>query len=255
VEIELTSGKLSFLDQGEGPAVLLIHAFPLHHGMWEPQLPALSTRFRVIAPDLRGFGQSRPPSPWTMDQMADDLNTLLDRLNVDTCSLAGVSIGGYIGFAFWSRYPKRVRQLILCNTRARADNELEKNGRNEMIAAIQQNGVSILADRMLPRLVRPEAPQDVVKKVRTMIETADASAAIHAVTAMRDRMDFKTALHRIQTPTMVVAGEKDAIIRVDEARSMADAISGSRFVQIPDSGHLSNLENPEAFNRALLGFL
>jgi 3-oxoadipate enol-lactonase len=255
VEIELNSGKLNVLDQGKGPAVLLIHAFPLHHGMWDPQLPVLSARFRVIAPDLRGFGQSRPPSPWTMEQMADDLNTLLDRLDVDTCSLAGVSIGGYIGFAFWSRYPKRVRQLVLCNTRARADNELEKNGRNEMIGAIQQNGVSILPDRMLPRLLGPNAPQDVVKKVRTMIEATDASAAIYAVTAMRDRMDFSTALHRIQTPTMVVAGEKDAIIRADEARSMADAISGSRFVQIPDSGHLSNLENPEEFNRALLGFL
>jgi non-heme chloroperoxidase len=148
-----------------------------------------------------------------------------------------------------------VRQLVLCNTRARADNEMEKNGRNEMIAAIQQNGVSILPDRMLPRLLRPNAPQEVVGKVRTMIEAADASAAIYAVTAMRDRMDFSPALHRIQTPTMVVAGEKDAIIRVEEARSMADAISGSRFVQIPDSGHLSNLENPEEFNRALLGFL
>jgi len=88
-----------------------------------------------------------------------------------------------------------------------------------------------------------------------MIEAADASAAIYAVMAMRDRIDFSTALHRIQTPTMVVAGEKDAIIRVEEARSMADAISGSRFVQIPDSGHLSNLENPQEFDRALLGFL
>jgi len=255
VEIEITSGKLNVLDQGKGPAVLLIHAFPLHHEMWGPQIPVLSTRFRVIAPDLRGFGQSHPPSPWTMEEMADDLNALLDRLNVDTCSLAGVSIGGYIGFAFWSRYPKRVRQLVLCNTRARADNEMEKKGRNEMIAAIQQNGVSILPDRMLPRLLRPDAPQEVVGKVRTMIEAADASAAIHALTAMRDRLDFSAALHRIQTPTMVVAGENDAIIRVEEARSMADAISGSRFVQIPDSGHLSNLENPEEFNRALLGFL
>jgi pimeloyl-ACP methyl ester carboxylesterase len=223
--------------------------------MWEPQLPALSARFRVIAPDIRGFGRSRPASPWTMEEMAYDLNALLTELNVDACSVAGVSMGGYIGLAFWSKYPGRVRQLVLCNTRARADNEAEKNGRNEMIAAIQQNGVSILPNRMLPRLLRPNASQDVVATVRTMIEAADASAATYAVMAMRDRMDFSTALHRVSCPAMVVAGENDAIIRVEEARSMAEGISGARFVQIPDSGHLSNLENPGEFNSAMLGFL
>jgi len=209
----------------------------------------------VIAPDIRGFGQSRPASPWTMESMADDLDALLTRLNVEQCSLAGVSIGGYIGLAFCSKYPGRLRQLVLCNTRTRADNEMEKNGRNELISAIQQNSASILPDRMLPRLLRPNAPQEIVAKVRTMIEAADSSAAICAVTAMRDRVDFSTSLHRIHCPTMVVAGENDVIIRLEEARSMADAISGSRFVSIPNSGHLSNLENPEEFNRALIGFL
>lgn len=242
-------------DQGQGQAVLLIHAFPLNRTMWGPQLASLASQFRVIAPDVRGFGQSQPPSPWTMEQAADDINALLDLLDIEACAVAGVSMGGYISLAFWSKYPQRVRQLVLANTRARADSETEKAARNEMIAAIQQNGTGILPDRMLPRLLRPNAPHEIVQHVRQMIEEVNPSAAIYAVTAMRDRVDFSSAVHRIQCPTMVVTGSDDVIISVDDARALAGAISGSRFIQVHHSGHLSNLENPDEFNRVLLAFL
>jgi 3-oxoadipate enol-lactonase len=246
---------MKVFDQGKGPAVLLIHAFPLNHTMWEPQFASLTPHFRVIAPDIRGFGESQPPSPWTMEGMADDLNDLLKRLGIDSCAVAGVSLGGYIALPFWSKYPQRIRQLVLANTRARADNETEKAARNEMIAAIQQNGTAILPDRMLPRLLKPNSPQRVVAVVRKMIEEVTPSAATHAVSAMRDRVDFSSAVHRINCPTMVVAGEQDAIIRSEDSRALADSIPGCRFVEVPHSGHLSNLENPGEFNRALLEFL
>jgi len=246
---------MNTVDQGKGPAVLLIHAFPLNHAMWEPQFACLTPHFRVIAPDIRGFGPSQPASPWTMEEMADDLNVLLDRFGVTTCAVVGVSMGGYIALPFWSRYPQRVRQLVLANTRARADNETEKAARNEMIAAIQANGAAILPDRMLPRLLAPNAPPDVVTLVRKMIEGVDSAGATYAVMAMRDRMDFSTAVQRIQCPTMVVSGENDVIIRLEDSRALADSIPGARYVQVPDSGHLSNLENPAAFNRVLLEFL
>ena len=236
-------------------ALLLIHAFPLNRRMWDPQIAALKSEFEVIAPDIRGFGEYQPPSPWTMDEMADDLRTMLDSLGIQTCTVAGVSMGGYIALAFWSKYPERISRLVLANTRARADNETEKNARNEMIAAIQQNGTAILPDRMLPRLLRPNAPHDVLLAVRKMIEEASDSAATYAVMAMRDRVDFSTSLHRINFPTMVLTGADDVIIRAEDSRALADAIPGSRFITIPGSGHLSNLENPEEFNRALLGFL
>src|SRR5262249_34228404 len=154
-----------------------------------------------------------------------------------------------------SKYPTRVRQLVLSNSRARGDTEAEKSARNEMIAAIEQSGAAILPDRMLPRLLQPNPKFDVVRNVRNMIEQADSSAAAYAVMAMRDRMDFSSMLHRIQCPAMVVAGENDAIIRVEDAQSVAEGISGAQFVKVPNSGHLSNLENPQAFNSALLGFL
>jgi len=254
MKVLLKSGMLNYLDQGTGPAVLLIHAFPLNHTMWEPQLSVLTPRFRVIAPDIRGFGESQPPSAWTMEEMADDLNELLGKLDVTDCAVAGISMGGYIALQFWSKYSTRVRKLVLADTRARADNETEIKARNEMIAAIE-HGTIVLSDRMLPRLLQPNASHDVAGTVRAMIAGVDASAAAHAVVAMRDRPDFSSALHRIKCPALVVTGENDAIIRPDDSRGIADAIPGAQFVQITDSGHLSNLENPAAFNRALLDFL
>jgi len=255
VKLELKSGTVSYVDAGIGPAVLLIHAFPLNNTMWTSQVAALSSRFRVVAPDIRGFGESQPASAWTMEEMADSLNEFLDKLDVQDSAVAGVSMGGYISLSFWSKYPKRVRQLVLSNSRARADNDAEKNARNEMIAAIEQSGAAILPDRMLPRLLQPNPPAGIVRQVRNMIESTSPAAAIYAVMAMRDRMDFSSMLHRIECPTMVITGENDVIIRMEDSRAVADAISGARFVTIPNSGHLSNLENPEAFNAALLSFL
>jgi len=124
-----------------------------------------------------------------------------------------------------------------------------------MIAAIEQWGTAILPDRMLPRLLQPNPAPDLVRNVRKMIEQSNASAAAYAVMAMRDRMDFSTVVHRMTCPAMVVTGENDVIIRAEDSKALADAIPGARFVKIPNSGHLSNLENPEAFNAALLSFI
>ena len=255
MKLELNSGTVSYVDAGNGPAVLLIHAFPLNNTMWASQVAALSGKFRVLAPNIRGFGQSQPSSAWTMEEMADSLNEFLDKLGVKDIAVVGVSMGGYIALTYWSKYPKRVRQLVLSNSRARADNETEKNARNDMIAAIEQSGAAILPDRMLPRLLQPNPAAGVVRNVRKMIESTSPAAAVYAVMAMRDRMDFSSMLHRVECPTMVITGENDVIIRMEDSRAVADAISGARFVTIPNSGHLSNLENSDAFNAALLSFL
>ena len=109
MKIALPSGTLNYLDEGSGPAVLLIHAFPLDHTMWQQQVAALSNRFRVIAPDVRGFGGSLPASPWTIEEFCTDLAQFLDRLNCSNCAVVGLSLGGYIGLPFYSKYPNRVR--------------------------------------------------------------------------------------------------------------------------------------------------
>lgn len=249
------SRKLNYTDQGNGPAVLLIHAFPLDHTMWKPQIDHLSGTFRVIAPDIRGFGGSSPASAWTIEEMCDDLCEFLDSLNVAACAIVGLSMGGYIALAFYAKYAPRVRQLVLANTRARADNDAEKAARTEMIAALEQGGIAVLPDRMLPRLLKPNPSAEAARFLRALILRTDPEAAIYAVMAMRDRADASTVLHRITCPTLVIAGEHDGIARIDECRAMAEAVPAGRFVQIPDAGHLSNVENPEAFNRALDSFL
>lgn len=255
MKIRLKSGTLNYLDQGNGPAVLLIHAFPLNHTMWHPQVAALAPRFRIIAPDIRGFGESLPATPWTIEEMCGDLAEFLDNLNVKTCAVAGLSMGGYIGLPFCLNYPDRVRQIILANTRARADNETEKAARTDMIAALEQHGAGILPDRMLPRLLQPNPSPEVVQLVRSIMANTSASAAIYAVMAMRDRPDCSTLVHQIKSPALVIAGEHDMITNINECRSIAEGIPGGRFVSIPGAGHLSNLENPQEFNRALTDFL
>jgi len=246
---------LHHVEHGIGQAVLLIHAFPLNHTMWEPQIAALQERFRVIAPDMRGFGRTPANSPWSMEDAAADLADLLDSLEIQECAVVGLSMGGYISYSFYAAYPNRIRRLVLADTRARADNEAEKNGRTDMIADLAQAGTANLPDRVLSRLLRPNTPADIVHKVRKIVETTTATGATFALMAMRDRPDSSTLLHKISCPVLVLAGDADVITQTDECRKMAETVHDGAFVNIPNAGHLSNLENPTAFSQALLDFL
>jgi 3-oxoadipate enol-lactonase len=247
--------KLSYSDDGTGPAVLLLHAFPLNRAMWAPQIDALRNHFRVIAPDLPGFGQTPARGQWSLVEAADDVAAVLDALKIQDCALVGLSMGGYIALPFYSKYSERVRKLVLADTRARADNDNEKSARSEMIAELEQFGIGILADRMIPRLLKPEPDIAIANRIRAMMETLNADSAIHALMAMRDRTDASAVLERVSCPLLVIAGEMDEVTRVDESQMMATRADGGECVIIPDAGHLSNLDNADAFNRALSAFL
>jgi 3-oxoadipate enol-lactonase len=258
VKVRLKSGTIiNYLDQGadqgDGHAVLLIHAFPLNHTMWQPQTAHLSPRFRIIAPDIRGFGESLPPTPWTMMQMCEDLKEFVDVLDLDSYAVAGISMGGYIALPFTFWFPDKVRQLILADTRARGDNEAEKQGRTEMMATLVREGVQVLPQLMLPRLLRPDPSSEAVEFVTTIILENHPSAAMYALMAMRDRPDSTMTLERINCPTLVIAGEYDAAR--EECMEIAETLPEGTFVQIPRAGHLSNIDNPKAFNQALDEFL
>lgn len=248
---------IHYVQEGTGPALLLVHAFPLNHTMWAPQIAALKQRFRVIAPDLRGFGHT-PPSrtgSWSVEDAANDLAELLDSLNLAECALVGLSMGGYIALPFYERYPKRVRQLVLADTRARADNDAEKTSRTNMIADLEHFGASILPERMLPRLLKPNSPPQIVERITQIISTTSGTAAIQALIAMRDRPDASSVLHHISCPTLVIAGEHDVVTLVEECREIAETVAAGTFIKISDAGHLSNFENPEEFTASLMGFL
>ena len=246
---------LNYTERGQGPALVLVHAFPLDSSMWRAQVDFFATRYRVVTPDIIGFGGSQPPRPWSMQQMGDELVALLDELDIERCTLAGLSMGGYVSLPFAFAHPNRVQRLVLAHTRARADLDTERAARNAMIEELKKDGVATLPDKMLPRLLGPAAPESVRNAVRASILKTTAEADIHAVTAMRDRIDQTAGLGRMDCPTLVITGSADAIMKVEDSEAMAQAIPGATFAVIPNTGHLSNLEDPSAFNRAVDNFL
>jgi 3-oxoadipate enol-lactonase len=240
--------------------LLLVHGFPFSSAMWQPQLKAPPPGWRLIAPDLRGFGESPAPAagPATLDSMADDLVAVLRHLRLRQVVVCGLSMGGYITFNFLRRYPRLVRALVLCDTRPEADTEEVRRGRMQSAARVTASGTSSVVDAMLPRVLAPATIQrapDLAAEVRRIMETARPDGVIAALKAMAARPDSSPLLRSIHVPTQVVVGADDQITPAGDAQLMARGIPGSALAVIPDSGHLPNLENPEEFNRVLGEFL
>ena len=254
-QLRLDGRELAYLDRGGRLPLLLIHGFPLDHTLWDPQIAAFASQRRVVAPDLAGFGISSAAGHESLDAHADDLAALLDHLGIARAVVAGLSMGGYIAFALWRRHPARVGGFVLACTRAASDTEAGRAGRYQMATAIEQRGVGVLADAMLPKLVAPGAAPDVVATVLAMMRRQPAAGCITALKAMAARPDSTPTLATITVPTLVVAGDLDAIIPATEAEAMAEAIPGAHWVLVPGAGHLANLEEPGAFNAAVRGFL
>jgi pimeloyl-ACP methyl ester carboxylesterase len=247
---------MAYYDEGEGQPLLLVHAFPLSGAMWLRQLSALASGRRVIAPDLRGFGATASGSGARgLDQFADDLAGLLDQLAVDKATVAGLSMGGYISFALWRRHRARIGGLILADTRAGADTEEGKQGREQSARLAETQGAGAIADQMLPKLLSSNAATPVRDEVRRLIEANHPAGIAAALRAMAARPDSAPLLAEIDVPTLVIVGGEDGLTPPAEAKALHTGISGSRLVEIPGAGHLSNMENPEAFNAAVEEFL
>ena len=243
---------------GDGEPVLFVHGFPLDRTLWRP-VTATLTRWRRVAPDLRGFGQSgMPEGDCTISAYADDLAALLDTLDAGRTVVTGHSMGGYVAFEMWRRHPDRVRALVLMNTRAVADDDEARDRRNAMITKVRRDGTGAVVDDMTPRLLavatRTTQPR-VVEGVRAMILASSPEGAAQALAAMRDRPDARPLLGTITVPTLVVAGRDDQIVPAAESRAMAHAIPGAHLAVIPDAGHLAALEQPLHVSRIMGEFL
>ncbi len=253
--------EIAYDDTGGAlPPVLLIHGFPLDRTLWREQTRRLADIARLIAPDLRGLGESLLPSEGavTLDDYASDLGALLDALGIERAVVGGLSMGGYIAFAFYRRYRSRVRALILANTRAGADSPEGKKGRDDNIALARTQGAAALADKMLPKLLIPKTAAlraQVADEVKAMMARQSVAGIVAALAAMRDRPDATPWLAEIAVPTLIIAGADDTLIPLAEAEALRDAIRGARLVTIPRAAHLSNVEQPDAFNFAVREFL
>ena len=247
-------------DAGHGLPVVLLHAFPLSRALWRPQREALKDTYRVLTPDLRGFGGTSPfDGPPSVERMADDVAALLDALKINVpVVLGGLSMGGYVALAFARRHAGRLRGLILADTKAEADTPEAKANRDKMIAFAGANAPGQVADQMLPKLLgdttRAERPA-VAEEVKALASAQTPAGIIDGLRALRDRPDATPGLGRIAVPTLVVVGGEDTLTPPDVARTLAAGIPGARLVVIEGAGHLANLERPETFNDALRSFL
>lgn len=252
--------ELAVVDKGQGIPLLLVHGFPVNHSMWAGQIEGLSDFCRVIAPDLRGFGQSDvTDGTVTMAQMADDLAALLDTLAIsEPVVLCGLSMGGYVAWEFFIRHRTRIRSLILCDTRAICDSSEAAEGRRETAVKVLAEGPQALVDGMVPKLFSPATvasqPGIVEQSTDVMLKTARQGIAA-AARGMAERIDATSLLPSIDCPTLVIVGQEDAISTVDEMRSIAEAIPGARFVKIANGGHMSPLEAPAEVNEAIRQFV
>lgn len=251
---------MAFQDSCDKPTLLLIHGFPLNSNLWGAQIDDLANFARIIAPDLRGHGQSGEiAGPYSVELLADDCADLLGHLNVSTpFVVCGLSMGGYIAFEFYRRFPEYVAGLILASTKAGADSAEGKTNRDKMAEMARKQGVTAVADAMLPKMMSPQTAKDdkeLVEFVRDMMESTSVEGVVGALAAMRDRPDSTAMLADIDVPVLIIHGADDQLIPVSEAEAMARAIPDARLVIIPDAGHLPCLEQPDAFNDAVIDFL
>ena len=247
---------LHYRDVGQGPPVLLLHAFPLNGDAFAPQVKALSGRYRFIIPDHRGFGSSKlGMGPTEMSRIAHDALVLLDALKVDSAVVGGVSMGGYAARALLREDAGRVRGLVLVDTQAAADDEAGKARREAGAQEALAKGVEPLVQTLLPKLVAAGPDSPVGREVAALMRQASPEGIAAAQRGMALRADGKDILARYAGPALVVVGEKDPITPPEKARQLADLITGARLEVIPDAAHLPNQEQPEAFNKVLDRFL
>lgn len=251
---------MAYIDTCDQLTVLCIHGYPLNSAMWEPQMEDLAGTVRVIAPDLRGHGRSEPmPGPYSMDLLADDCLGLLDYLGIENpVVVCGLSMGGYVAFEFFRRYPERVAGLILVSTKAKPDTPEGKAARDAAIAKAKKEGVAAVAADMLPKLLASQTydeDSELVEFVQEMMEDTSLEGMVGALQAMKDRPDSTPTLATIDVPTLIIHGADDQLIPLSEARAMQAAIEGSELVVIPEAGHLPNLEQIDLFSDAVLDFL
>jgi 3-oxoadipate enol-lactonase len=253
----LNGTELHYRDTGNGKdMVLLLHAFPLHSGMWTRQIAALSRKHRVVAPDYRGLGKSAVSTDAsTMDLLAQDVRALLQHARVERAAVVGLSMGGYLAFELYRQAPALFRGLALCDTRAGADGDEGKANREKFAKTALERGLGWVADEMVPKLLRPQPDPAAVKEVRALVAEGTPAGVAAAQRGMARRPDSTPTLAAISCPALVVVGDEDGLTPPAEAEAMARGLRGAKLARIPRAGHLSNVENAEAFDAALDAFL
>ena len=249
--------KLMVTDEGKGIPIVAIHGFPLSRGAWQKQVDALKSSYRIIAPDLRGMGESEARSGTnTMSQQADDLHALLTQLNTGPVVLMGHSMGGYVTLAFARKYPDMLRGLVLVSTKAGADSPEAAAGRRATAEKVKTEGAHVVVDALAPKmLAAANTDASMARSVRGLMDGSHPDGVIGSLLGMAQRDDSTDLLAQIHVPVLVITGGDDTIMPPAESQKLAGAVKGARLEQIPGSGHLVAFEKADEFNRILRDWL
>lgn len=245
--------------RGKGPDIVLLHPFPCNHHIWETIADRLSTRYRVILPDLRGHGDSETgDGPATMAKHAWDVLRVCEEVGVVRAAFCGNSIGGYVIFELWRRQRERFRGMVLCGTKAGADDAEARANRFKAAEKVEREGPEQFVEEMIPRLLgestRRNRP-DVVERARIMMRKMTVSGIAAVQRGMAQRPDSRGTLATINVPTLVLVGDEDIATPRAEAEIMSKGIAGSKLSVVPGAGHYIPLERDDEVHALLRNFL
>jgi len=257
MKIKVNGINVNYEIAGSGPWVTLSHSLACSLGMWDEQMDALTAKYKVLRYDTRGHGATdAPPGPYTLEQMADDAHAMLAALGIERTHWVGLSMGGMIGQTFALKYPNVFDSLVLADTTSRYP-PAAGGIWADRVKAVTDKGMAAVVDGTLARWFTEPFRQSqpaIMKRVADYIRTTPVAGYVGSCQAI-PKIDLTDRLGEIRCPTLIIVGEQDAGTPVALARDIHAAMPGSELVIIPSASHLSNVEQPQAFNAALLGFL
>jgi pimeloyl-ACP methyl ester carboxylesterase len=247
------SRYISYVEAGQGPPLILIHAFPTDKRLWSAQLEGLKNSFHVIAIDLLGFGQSIPVDgkAIAMSDYADEVKGLIDQLRIPKAIIGGESMGGYIALSFFEKYPNAVLGLVLSDTQAIPDSDITKAKRETMARFVLEHGTAQLIADFMPKALTSEAPATTHQFLQNILESQPASAMASSLRGMALRKDYSNLLANTSLPILILAGDQDGLISPQQSEHMHQLAKNSKFKIIKQAAHLSSLEQPQQWNQAV----
>ncbi|MBT2655743.1 alpha/beta hydrolase [Bacillus sp. ISL-18] len=253
--IAVNNSTISYIDQGKGQPIILLHGFCGSSAYWSEVVPVLSEYYRVIAPDLPGHGDSKTHlENYSIEDIADILKEFLDKLNIGQAAMFGHSLGGYITLAFAEKYSQSLSCFSLVHSTAYPDSEEAKKGRTANIEKVNHEGIKTLIDGLVPKLFSPEhLNEEYVETAKQIGYRTPPEGAIHTLGAMRDRPDRNSVLESTSLPVLLIAGEQDQIIPSEKTFSVSKA--NIKQTIIKDSGHMSMYEHPRELIAAIKDFM
>ncbi len=236
----------------EQKAIILLHGFPFDKTMWDAQVKLFSSSYRMLPVDIRGFGQfTDEESTFSIELFADDLLQMMDSMDIKKAILCGLSMGGFIALKAMEQFPDRFEALILCDTQCIADTKEVREKRNEAIKDIEANGADAFKKAFLKKVFH----KDILEDVRRVVFANSDHVITRGLTALAERSETCSTLADITIPTLIICGREDEVTPLAQSEAMHAAIKGSVLRVIDEAGHLSNLEQPEEFNRHMMEFL